>query len=149
MPLRERGGSDVSDAAQRPAPERRNAGAEFWKAAARGVLMLPKCEACARFFWHPRTHCPRCGSSQVGWAKSTGLGRIHTYTVVRQSGDPYFKTKLPYAVAMVELEDGVRLMSNIVDTPLEALAIDLAVEVLFERVDDTMAIPLFRARRAV
>ena len=70
----------------------------------------------------------------------------HTFTVVRQSGDPYFKAKLPYAVAMIELDEGVRVMSNIVDTPLEALRIGMRVEVLFEAAAGGIAIPLFRAQ---
>lgn len=129
----------------RPLPDTRNAGAEFWRAAAQGRLMVPKCEACARTHWHPRPYCPHCGSGQVGWVQGSGRGRIHTFTVVRQSGDPYFKTRVPYAVAMVELDEGIRLMSNIVDTPLEQLRIGLPVEVLFEPASDAVAIPLFRA----
>ena len=83
---------------------------------------------------------------RVDWIKGTGNGTVHTFTVVRQSGDPYFKTKLPYAVAMIELDEGVRVMSNIVDTPLEDLRIEMRVEVLFEAAAGGIAIPLFRAQ---
>jgi uncharacterized OB-fold protein len=130
----------------RPLPDSRNAGAAFWSSAAQGVLVVPKCDACLRTFWHPRPRCPHCGSERVAWMRSSGRGRIHTFTVVRQSGDPYFRAKVPYAVAMIDLDEGVRLMSNVVDTPLEALAIGLCVEVLFEPAGDAMAIPLFRVR---
>lgn len=130
---------------RRPPPELRNAGAEYWRAAAQGRLLVPRCEACGRSFWHPRPHCPHCGSAQVGWIQASGQGTIHTFTVVRQSGDPYFKTRLPYAVAMVELAEGVRLMSNIVDTPIESLRIGMPVEVLFEAAAGDVAVPLFRA----
>ncbi len=129
----------------RPFPDTRNAGEKFWSAAADGKLLVPKCNACARTFWHPRPRCPHCGSERVDWIRSAGKGAIHTFTVVRQSGDPYFKTKLPYVVAMIELDEGVRLMSNVVETPLEALRIGMRVEVLFEAADAKMAIPLFRA----
>ncbi len=131
----------------RPLPDTRNAGAKFWSAAAEGALLVPKCNACTRTFWHPRPRCPHCGSERVDWIRGSGKGTIHTYTVVRQSGDPYFKTKLPYAVAMIELDEGVRLMSNIVETPLEALRIGMRVEVVFEPSSEGMAIPLFRAHR--
>ena len=145
------GGLDAEAAAtqaaapKRPLPDTRNAGLKYWRAAAEGILLIPKCNACARTYWHPRPRCPHCGSSEVDWIESGGLGEIHTWTIVRQSGDPYFKTKVPYAVAIVDI-DGVRMMTNIVDTPLESLRIGMAVEVLFEPAGSGIAIPLFRAR---
>jgi uncharacterized OB-fold protein len=131
----------------RPLPETRNAGATFWSKAAEGVLVVPKCSACLRTFWHPRPRCPHCGSDRVDWIRGSGEGTVHTFTVVRQSGDPYFKTRVPYVVAMIELDEGVRIMTNIVETPLDALRIGMRVEVLFEAAGEGTAIPLFRARR--
>ena len=128
----------------RPLPDTRNAGAKFWTAAAEGALLVPKCNACSRTFWHPRPRCPHCGSDRVDWIRGSGKGTIHTFTVVRQTGDPFFKGKLPYAVAMIDLDEGVRLMSNIVATPIENLCIGMRVEVLFEAAGDGVAIPLFR-----
>ena len=132
-------------APSRPLPETRNAGATFWSKAAEGVLVVPKCTECGRTFWHPRPRCPHCGSERVDWIRASGRGAVHTFTVVRQSGDPYFKTKVPYAVAMIDLDEGVRIMTNIVDTPLAALAVGMRVEVLFEDAGSGIAIPLFRA----
>jgi len=129
----------------RPLPETRNAGATFWSKAAEGVLVVPKCTACGRTFWHPRPRCPHCGSERVEWIRASGKGTVHTFTVVRQSGDPYFKTKVPYAVAMIDVDEGVRIMTNIVDTPLDTLAIGMRVEVLFEDAGGGIAIPLFRS----
>jgi len=126
-------------------PDTRNAGAAFWSKAAEGVLVVPKCTECGRTFWHPRPRCPHCGSERVDWIRASGRGTVHTYTVVRQSDDPYFKTKAPYAVAMIDLDEGVRIMTNIVDTPLAALAVGMRVEVLFEDAGGGIAIPLFRA----
>ena len=137
--------AQATPAPARPLPDLRNAGGKYWRGAADGVLLIPKCNACARTYWHPRPRCPHCGSGDVGWIESAGRGEIHTWTIVRQSGDPYFKTKVPYAVAIVEI-DGVRMMSNIVDTPLEALSIGMPVEVVFEAAESGIAIPLFRAR---
>ena len=140
------GDEDRGAAASRPLPDTRNAGVRYWQAAAEGRLLIPKCTACARTFWHPRPRCPHCGSASVDWIESTGQGVVHTWTIVRQSGDPYFKTRLPYAVAMVDV-DGVRMMTNLVDTPLESLAIGMPVEVTFEAAAANIAIPLFRAKR--
>jgi uncharacterized OB-fold protein len=132
----------------RPLPDLRNAGAPFFSHAARGVLALPRCIACARAFWPPRPRCPRCASSDVEWTTSGGQGTIHTFTIVRQSGDPHFRTKVPYAVAMIDLDEGVRVMSNVVDTPLETLHIGQRVEGTFEPAADGIAIPLFRVAPA-
>lgn len=95
-------------------------------------------------FWHPRPRCPHCGSADVGFIAGSGKGTIHTFTVVRQSGDPWFKGKVPYAVAIVELDEGIRMMTNIVDTPIGSIAIGQRVEVAFEAAGVDMAIPLFR-----
>ncbi len=134
----------MSDQApRRPLPELRNAGAEFWRAAALGKLRLPRCDICARAFWHPRPRCPHCGSAKVSWIDAAGFGSIHTFTVVRQSTDPYFKTRVPYAVAMVELDEGVRLMTEIVATPLDQLRVGAGVRVQFEPAGDGLAIPVF------
>jgi uncharacterized OB-fold protein len=136
----------------RPLPDTRNAGKRYWAAAAKGVLLIPKCLECGRSFWHPRPRCPHCGSDRVDWIESSGSGTIHTFTVVRQSADLYFKSKVPYAVAMVEVEieqgPGVRIMSNIIDCPLDALRIGMPVVAVFEQVSEQVAIPLFRPQAA-
>jgi uncharacterized OB-fold protein len=132
----------------RPVPDIRNAGAKYWAAAAVGVLLVPTCMQCGRPFWHARPRCPRCGSDQVNWIESAGKGAIHTFTVVRQTADPFFRTQLPYAIAMIDLDEGVRVMSNVVQTPLDALRIGMRVEVQFEIVAAAIGIPLFRAVRA-
>jgi uncharacterized OB-fold protein len=136
------------DSASRPVPDTRNAGARYWAAAANGVLLVPKCVECARTFWHPRPRCPHCGSNRVDWIESAGRGAIHTFTIVRQTSDSFFRTQLPYAVAMIDLDEGVRLMSSVVQTPLDALRIGMRVEVQFEQASDDIGIPCFRASNA-
>ncbi len=131
-------------APSRPLPETRNAGEKFWTAAAEGALLVPKCIACERTFWHPRPRCPHCGSDRVDWIGGSGGGTVHSFTVVRQSGDSYFKTKVPYAVAMIELDEGPRMMSNIVECAIDTLKIGMRVEVVFEPAGEGMAIPMFR-----
>jgi uncharacterized OB-fold protein len=133
----------AATAPSRPLPDTRNAGKEFWIAAAAGDLLVPHCKACKKNFWYPRPLCPHCGSDQVDWVKSSGKGSIHTFTVVRQSGDPYFKTKVPYAVAMVELAEGPRILTNLVDCDVDALKVGMRVAVCFEAVAGGIAIPLF------
>jgi uncharacterized OB-fold protein len=127
----------------RPLPEMRNFGAEYWRSAARGVLSVPKCDRCGQTFWHPRPRCPHCGSQDVSWIASMGTGEIHTFTIVRQSGAPFFKTRVPYAVAMILLDEGARVMSNVVGVDVDAVHIGMRVSAVFEPVGEGLAIPLF------
>jgi hypothetical protein len=129
---------------QRPQPETRNAGAPFWKAAAEGRLALPRCKRCAKAFWYPRWACPRCDSEDIEWMTASGAGRVHTFTVVRQSADPFFKTRVPYIVAVIELEEGPLLVSGLVDCAPEAARIGMPVQVAFEPGEKGIAIPVFR-----
>lgn len=131
-------------AAERPLPDTRNAGAPYWKAAAQGRLSLPWCKACAQAFWYPRWHCPRCGGGDVEWKAASGAGRVHTFTVVRQSGDAYFKARVPFVVAMIELDEGPRLMAGLIDCAPESVRIGMAVRVAFEPAGAELAIPVFR-----
>jgi hypothetical protein len=85
----------------------------------------------------------------VEWTPSNGKGEVHTFTVVRQSADAFFKTKVPYVVAMVQLDDGPLIMSNIVECDVEAVAIGMRVSVVFEPVGEDLAIPLFVPDRDV
>ncbi len=128
---------------QRPLPDTRNAGAPYWKAAAQGQLVLPRCKSCVRAFWYPRWHCPNCGGDDLEWMRASGSGRVHTYTVVRQSGDPYFKTKVPFVVAMIELDEGPLLMANVVDCAPASVRIGMPVSVAFEPAQADVAIPVF------
>jgi len=129
--------------AQRPTPETRNAGSAFWRAAAERKLVLPACTQCDKPFWHPRPHCPFCGSRDIEWRTASGRGSVYTYTVVRQSSDPHFREHVPYVVAMIELDEGPRIMSNVIDCAPEQVRIGMRVSVRFELVDAHLGIPLF------
>ena len=128
----------------RPLPETRNAGAEYWKAAGEGRLVLPRCRRCAKPFWYPRPQCPACGADELEWLGASGRGRVHTFTVVRQSADPFFKGKVPYVVAMIELEEGPLLLSNLVGCAPESVSVGMPVSVSFEQAGKGIGIPVFR-----
>ena len=135
----------MTDAAStRPLPEFRNAGAEYWRQAARGILVVPTCRACGRNFWHPRPRCPHCASDKVAWTECSGKGVVHTFTVVRQTADPFFQSKVPYAVAMVRLDEGPMLMSGIAGCTVDEVKIGMRVVAVFEPASDKIAIPLFK-----
>jgi uncharacterized OB-fold protein len=120
----------------------------FWDGTRVGELRLQRCNACGRAYFPPRPFCPRCASRDVAVFRASGRGRLYSY-VIHHRPAPGFTP--PYAIAVVELEEGPRLMSNITDCPQtpEALVLDMPVEVAFEKLDDEITLPLFRpaARR--
>jgi len=128
----------------RPAPDVRGPGRPYWRSGADGVLRLPRCTACQRLFWYPRTHCPHCGSDALEWLATAGRGHVYTFTIVRQSPEPFFAARVPYVVAMIELIEGPRVMANVVDCDAAAVHIGMPVSVLFDDLGDDVHVPLFR-----
>ena len=118
----------------------------FWEAASRRELALPFCTRCERFFFYPRVICPSCGSRDVEWRRASGRGRLHTFCIQHQSGLPGFRDATPFVTAIVELDEGVRLMSFLVGVDPEpgAIRCDMPVEVAFEELDDGQLLPVFR-----
>lgn len=115
----------------------------FWDATARGVLLLPRCDACGFVIWYPRELCPECGANQVTWFEASGRGAIYSFTVTRK-GQGSWRDASPYVFAIVELEEGPRVMTNVVDCDPEGLAIGDAVEVVFHDTGEGAALYRFR-----
>src|SRR6266542_2781076 len=109
----------------------------------RGALRLPRCRSCASLMWPPKIRCAACGSIEIDWVASSGRGVVHTFTVVRQGNDAYFTVKVPYVVAMIELDEGPRLMSNITGCDVEAVYIGMPVAVAFVDAGDGLVLPVF------
>nr|BAM98997.1 hypothetical protein [Streptosporangium amethystogenes] len=116
----------------------------YWDGAAAGELRLPRCVPCGKAFLYPRSVCPFCSSSDIEWFTATGRGRLHSYLIAHRPS-PGFEDEGPYAVAVVELEEGPRLMSNIVGVPNdpEHLVLDMDLEVVFDRHGD-VSVPKFQ-----
>jgi uncharacterized OB-fold protein len=118
---------------------------EFWDGAKAGELLLQRCDECSHVYFPPRPFCPRCASREVSSFKASGHGRLHSY-VINHRPAPGFEHDAPYAIAVVELDEGPRMMTNRVgveQTP-EALVLDMPVEVTFDQVTDAIALPKFR-----
>ncbi len=126
-----------------PVPNPDNA--PFWDACARGELRLQRCQQCGAWRHHPRPMCPQCGSTASEWARASGRGVVHTFTIVHGPTLPAFQERLPYNIVAVALDEGVYMVSNLVDCPVEAIRIGMPVEVVFEPLTDTIALPKFRA----
>lgn len=127
----------------RPLPQPTPETQHFWDGAKAGELRLQRCDDCAHAYFPPRPFCPECGSRSVSVFPASGRATLYSY-VIHHRAPPGFEA--PYAIAVVELEEGPRMMTNIVDTPQtpEALQLDMALEVAFEPMNDEICLPLFR-----
>ena len=129
---------------KKPLPHRDEENRWFWEACARHELYLQKCASCGLVRFHPRALCPACLSSQTDYVRASGRGKVYTFTVTYQNQAPGFRDELPYVMAYVELDEGPRILTNVVRTPVESVKIGMPVEVVFEDVDETLAIPKFQ-----
>ena len=123
----------------------------YWDGLKEGKLMLPRCGDCQHTFFYPRVICPRCRSRKIGWIQATGKGRLYSFGIGHQSFNKAFKVPPPYVLAMVELEEGPRMMSNLVNvTPdPKAITCDMPVEVVFHKLTDDHTVPLFQPAKGV
>lgn len=119
------------DATGRPIPRRTPTSAPYFDAAREGRLCLQKCPRDG-FFFYPRSACPVCLGSDWSWQDVSGRGSVYSYTVERMGLDPAQRSRVPFVVAIVELEEGPRMTTNIVGCPPEAVSIGLPVEATFE-----------------
>jgi uncharacterized OB-fold protein len=127
----------------RPLPAPDAVSAPYWKAATDGKLVYQECPACGHRQLYPRAMCTACAATPE-WRDASGSGTVHTFTVIRQNWAEPFRSQLPYVVAMIELDEGPRLMSNVTDCAPEDVHIGMRVELYTVRVDDEIGLPLFR-----
>lgn len=117
---------------------------EFWEACNRRELALQRCPRCDVFRHPPRPLCPACRQGNLEWKKVSGLGSIYSYTITHQAIHPALKGRVPWNVIMVDLVEGVRMISHLVDSPPEGIHIGMRVEVAFEEVEAGVTLPYFR-----
>ncbi|MBI2872803.1 MAG: Zn-ribbon domain-containing OB-fold protein [Chloroflexi bacterium] len=116
----------------------------FWDAAKRHELVLPRCTKCSRYHFYPREECPYCMTPTLEWVKVSGKGRLYTYNVVYQPQNRAFVSEVPYVYAVIQLEEGVKMVSNIVGRPKEELKVDMPVEAVFEDVTPEWTLVKFK-----
>lgn len=109
----------------------------YWAAAKQGRLLLKKCSDCGELHFYPRAICPSCLSGNTEWVAASGRGTVYSYSIMRRAA-------APYAIAYVTLDEGVTMMTNIVDCDPGAIAIGQAVEVTFRATEGGHALPVFR-----
>jgi uncharacterized OB-fold protein len=122
-----------------PTPETEH----FWEGTRAGELRLQRCDDCAHTYFPPRPFCPSCASRDVEIVEASGAATLYSYVINQRSMPGY---EAPYSIAVVELEEGPRMMTNIVECEQtrEALELDMALEVVFEECSDEITLPLFR-----
>ena len=128
----------------KPLPRMTHDSREYWNFAREGQLMLRACRQCACLFYYPRMLCPRCTSDDLGWQRASGRGTVYACTSVYRAPHDAFRAEVPYVVAIVELAEGVRLMSNITGCDADAVAIGMPVELWFDAAGEDFRIPKFR-----
>jgi len=129
---------------KKPVPQIDDISRPYWEATKRHEMVLQRCQGCGNFRYPAGDICPRCLSDQLEWVKASGRGKVYTWTVFHRVYHPGFTEDVPYAVVAVELEEGPRLLTNLVDCRLEDINIDMPVEVVFEDITEEISLPKFR-----
>jgi uncharacterized OB-fold protein len=129
-----------------PAPPLNPETEQFWRATAEGRLLLKRCRSCRTVIWYPRAICPECSSLETEWFEASGRGRVYSYTVNHRGEGPYAPAA-PYVLAYVELEEGPRVLTNLVDADPSELAVGQPVEVVFHDTGEGSALYRFRPVR--
>jgi uncharacterized OB-fold protein len=116
----------------------------YWDAVRESRLLFRRCADCGRAHSYPRPFCPFCWSEDVPWEQASGRATLYTYSTVFFNDLPPFNERLPYVAAVVDLEEGLRLMTEIVDADPADLKLGMPLEVTFRPLDDTITAPFFR-----
>ncbi len=133
---------------RKPVPAVTPWGMPFWEGTRQGKLMIQRCSDCGKNIFYPRLVCPHCFSDNVGWVQASGRGTVYSYTVVQNNAPSAFLADIPYVVAVIRLEEGVQMLSNIVGCDFNDLRCDMPVEVTFEKLTDEFTLPKFRPAKS-
>ncbi len=117
--------------------------APFWEATKTKRLVLQRCESCEKFVFYPRDFCPHCFGESLSWENVSGEGTIYAISVMHKPGNPMMAGQIPYAVAIVELREGVRMLSNLVGCKPGEGRVGMKVRVAWEALPDGKNLPLF------
>jgi uncharacterized protein len=134
----------MTELASRPVPVPSLETQPFWDGCAQGALLLQRCDHCGTYWHPPAPICPNCFSTEFQWTPSSGKGTIYTYSIIHQAFRRVWEPLVPYVLAVIELEEGPHLLSNVIDIPIESVQVGLPVTVTFQPVSDTISLPLFR-----
>ena len=120
----------------------------FWDAAREHELLIRRCRGCGSASFYPRPFCPRCWSDDVTWERASGRATLYTWSIVYVNDLPPFPERVPYVAAVVDLEEGPRMMTNVVDCDFERLEVGMPLEVTYRDETDAVTLPVFRPASA-
>lgn len=120
----------------------------YWEALRQRKVVLPRCKSCAQAWYPLGPACPNCFALDFDWSPMTGKGVLHNYVVYHKAFAPWLEKRVPYAVAQVELDEGPRLTTNLLDCPLDQIKIGMRVEATFEDITDDITLLQFRPAAA-
>lgn len=116
----------------------------FWDATREGRLIIKLCAACGQHHFYPRPFCPHCWSDRVDWVEASGAATLYTWSIVRRNDLPPFPERVPYVAAVVDLAEGPRMMTNVVECEFDALEMGMALIAVFTPISDDVTIVQFR-----
>lgn len=121
----------MDDMMTKPVPETQPWSEKFWEGTRQGKLLVQTCKDCNARIFYPRKFCPKCWSADLGWIEGSGRATVHTFSTAYSMVEPKFTDELPYTIAYVDLEEGVRMMTRIVGCAPEDIRFGMSVEVVF------------------
>jgi len=131
----------------KPLPHLDEENRPWWEALKRHELYLQKCRDCAAIRYYPRAQCPECLSPRTEWVRASGRGKVYTFTATWQNQAAGFRESLPYVMAYVQLDEGPKMLTNIIDCGPEQVKIGMPVEVVYEDVTAEVTLAKFRPAR--
>jgi uncharacterized OB-fold protein len=116
----------------------------YWEATKRHELVMQRCKRCSSYVWYPRELCTSCLGSDLEWVKMSGKGRLYSYTVIYQPASPVFRDDVPYVFAMIQLDEGPRMVANLIDVPLDQVQVEMPVQIVFDDVTPEVTLPKWK-----
>ncbi len=117
---------------------------KYWEGARQNKLLIQKCGDCGTYQTLPQSYCRHCLSEDLAWTQARGTGKIYSFTIVHRAPSGAFESDVPYTVALVELDEGARMMSNIVEIGPQDVRVGMPVEAIFDAISPTISLPKFR-----
>jgi len=136
----------IQEVYKKPLPVPRPWSKPFWEGTKKNKYLIQTCAHCNAQIFYPRRFCPECWSEKFDWKEAKGTGKVYTFTVTYAGAEEKFKDDYPYILALIDLDEGIRIMSNIVDCDPEKAKIGMEVEVSFKKISEEYTLPLFRPR---
>jgi uncharacterized protein len=115
----------------------------YWDGLKQHKLLMQRCDGCGKFWFPPSLLCPHCNDGRFTWSETKGTGRVFSFVVYHRVYHPGFADEVPYTVAVIELDEGPRLISNVIGIPPDQVVCDMRVKIAYDDITDAMTIPKF------